>query len=197
MPVGPTFLHEPPESDGSKRLYKDDLGSDGYVGNLTRLWAWRPDTHFGFADVRTALAKASTLTARERAVLVTAAAAARGDAYCSLAWGARLAELTDDESAARVIVGVPADGLSERERALARWAGDVVRDPNGTTAEDVDALRRAGLDDREIFEATAFVAFRLAFSTVNDALGAAPDRQLAEEAPEAVRDAVSFGRAPA
>ena len=197
MPVGPTFLHEPPESDGSKRLYKDDLGSDGYVGNLTRLWAWRPDTHFGFADVRTALAKASTLTPRERAVLVTAAAAARGDAYCSLAWGARLAELTDDESAARVIVGVLADGLSERERALARWAGDVVRDPNGTTAEDVDALRRAGLDDREIFEATAFVAFRLAFSTVNDALGAAPDRQLAEEAPEAVRDAVSFGRAPA
>ena len=54
-----------------------------------------------------------------------------------------------------------------------------------------------GVDDREIFEATAFVAFRLAFSTVNDALGAAPDKQLADDAPHAVRDAVSFGRPPA
>ena len=197
VPVGPTFLSEPPETDGSKRLYEDDLESDGYVGNLTRLWAWRPDTHFGFAEVRTELAKASTLTARERAVLVTAAASARGDAYCSLAWGARLAELTDDDSAALVIAGESPTSLSQREQALARWARDVVRDPNVTTAGDVDALRAAGLDDREIFEATAFVAFRLAFSTVNDALGAAPDKQLADDAPHAVRDAVSFGRPPA
>ena len=41
-----------------------------------------------------------------------------------------------------------------------------------------------------------FVAFRLAFSTVNDALGAVPDKQLADAAPEPVRAAVSYGRAP-
>ena len=43
----------------------------------------------------------------------------------------------------------------------------------------------------EIFEATAFVAFRLAFSTVNDALGAQPDWQLVAAAPQRVRAAVS------
>jgi hypothetical protein len=57
-------------------------------------------------------------------------------------------------------------------------------------------LREVGLGEREIFEATAFVAFRLAFSTVNDALGAAPDKQLADAAPPTVRAAVDFGRAP-
>lgn len=84
--------------------------------------------------------------------------------------------------------------LTARERALATWAGQVVRKPNGTTAEDVNRLRAAGLTDLEIFDVTVFVALRLAFSTVNDALGARPDWQLAAAAPEKVRDAVRYGR---
>jgi hypothetical protein len=57
------------------------------------------------------------------------------------------------------------------------------------------ALREVGPGEREIFEATLFIAFRLAFSTVNDALGARPDRQLAEQAPAELRAAVDCGRA--
>ena len=90
-----------------------------------------------------------------------------------------------------------APDLSAREQALARWARQVVRDPNGTGAQDVEALRAAGLSDQEIFEATVFVAFRMAFSTVNDALGIEPDAQVAQAAPQEVRDAVTFGRAVA
>ena len=72
-----------------------------------------------------------------------------------------------------------------------------VADPNATTRSDVDALRKVGMSDREIFEATLFVAFREAFSTVNDALGVNPDRQLAEQVPAEVRAAVAYGRAVA
>ncbi|HSV50668.1 MAG TPA: hypothetical protein VLJ57_01025, partial [Burkholderiaceae bacterium] len=61
----------------------------------------------------------------------------------------------------------------------------------------VDTLRAAGLSDQEIFEATVFVAFRMAFSTVNDALGVEPDAQVAEAAPPEVREAVTYGRAVA
>jgi uncharacterized protein YciW len=138
----------------------------------------------------------SALTDRDWAVLVTATAAERNDSYCSLAWGARLAALIDDETAAQVIAGDPAPQLSERESALAAWARNVVRDPNSTTETDVARLRDVGLGDREIFEATAFVAFRLAFSAINDALGAAPDKQLSEAAPEPVRAAIDYGRSP-
>ena len=88
------------------------------------------------------------------------------------------------------------DGLDERARALTTWARQVVADPNATSPADVQGLRDVGLSDRAIFEATAHIAFRLAFSTVNDALGAAPDAQVAEAAPEAVRQAVTFGRPP-
>ncbi|WP_279580724.1 carboxymuconolactone decarboxylase family protein [Fodinicola feengrottensis] len=95
--------------------------------------------------------------------------------------------------ASSVIDGTDAD-LSDREAALSRWCRQVVRDPNVTTDGDVDLLRQAGLSDREIFEATAWIAFRLAFSTLNAALGAVPDRQLAELTPPRVRAAVTFGR---
>jgi alkylhydroperoxidase family enzyme len=118
---------------------------------------------------------------------VTLTARSRGDP---------LAELTDDETAAQILSGEPAPGLSEREAALAAWARQIVRDPNATTSEDVGRLREVGLGDREIFEATVFIAFRLGFSIVNDALGASPDKQLAEEAPELIRAAVSYGRPP-
>jgi len=192
----PTFLGEPPASESASRLYESDRASDGYVGNSTRLWSWRPEIHESFLALRRSLMSASTLTDREWALLVTSSVAELGDSYCALAWGSRLAELSDDETAAQVIAGAVAPALSHRERVLAAWARRVARDPNATTRDDVDELRAAGLDDQAIFDATAFVAFRLAFSTVNDALGAAPDRELADRAPAAVRAAVTRGRRP-
>jgi uncharacterized peroxidase-related enzyme len=188
------FLAEPPASEAVDAFYEDDRESDGYVNNSTRLWCWRPDLLTSFIALRASLTEASALTGRDRAVLVTATAAERNDSYCSLAWGLRLAKLSDDETAAQVIAGVSAPALSDREAALASWARQVVADPNATTDNDIAALRKVGLGDREIFEATAFIAFRLAFSTINDALGAAPDKQLADGTPALVRAAVSYGR---
>lgn len=192
-----SFLPDPPADDAVEAAYAEDRESDGYVGNLTRVWSWRPDLAGSFAELRAHLTQTSALADRDFAVLVAATAGALGDSYCSLAWGQRLAALTNAETAAAVVSGDGAGELTAREAALATWARQVVRDPNATTADDVEALRQAGLVDREIFEATLFVAFRLAFSSVNDALGAAPDRQLADSVPEAVRAAVAFGRQPA
>jgi uncharacterized peroxidase-related enzyme len=190
------FLGEPPASETTTAAYAADREADGYISNITRLWCWRPDLDASFNALRASVMGSSELTEREWAVLVSSAVAERNDSYCSLAWGPRLAKLTDDETAAQVIAGVPAPALSDREAALAAWARQVVRDPNSTTSDQVARLREVGLGDREVFEATALVGFRLAFSTINDALGAAPDRQLADAAPDPIRAAVSFGRAP-
>lgn len=191
-----SYLPDPPSGEAVEAAYGADRSDKGYVWNVTRLWSWRPDLAESFAEIRSNLMQSSTLGDRDFAVLVASTAGALGDSYCSLAWGDRLASLTDGDTAAAVVTGRDAEALTERETALAAWARQVVRDPNGTRPEDVDALRRAGLDDREIFEATVFVAFRLAFSSVNDALGTAPDRQLADAVPDAVREAVTYGRRP-
>lgn len=189
-------LVEPPEDAAVRALYDDDLASDGYVMNLTRLWAWRPDLLQAYQQARSAALGGSGLTDREIALLVVTAASTRRDAYCSLAWGARLAQRSDEPTAVAVLGGSSA-GLGEREAALVDWTRAVAADPNGTTGADVERLRAAGFEDRQILALTVFVALRLAFSTVNDALGAPPDRELVDAAPPTVRDAVDFGRAPA
>ena len=86
------------------------------------------------------------------------------------------------------------DGLDPAEGALAGWARRVARDPNATEARDVQPLRDAGYDDAQIFAITVFVALRLAFAMVNDALGARPDAELLATVPASVRHAVTYGR---
>ncbi len=163
--------------------------------NVSRLWANLPPALHSLSDLMAETTSAASLTFRHRAVLVTAAAAALGDAYCSMAWGKKLAEAAGPAVAAAVIEG-GAQGLDDEDKALAQWARLVVRDPNAITDNDVQVLRRVGFHDGQVFAITAFVALRMAFSTVNDALGAVPDRELSDAVPEPVRSAVAFGRLP-
>ena len=189
----PTFLSEPEESAAQRKLYDDDLAGDGYVWNVSRLWGHQPAAQEGLFDLMGDMVRAAGLTNRQRGILVAAVASTLGDSYCSLAYGRKLTAWADVETAAGVLTGDDSV-LDEGERALARWARQVARDPNGTTAEDVQALRDAGFDDAAIVALTHFVALRLAFSTVNDALGAKPDQALADDVAPEVRAAVTWGR---
>ena len=187
------FLEEPPVSPEAQELFDEDLAEDGFVSNVSRLWAHQPDTLRQLFELMSGAFEASGLTFRQRGILVTAAASTLGDSYCSLAWGGKLAKETDAGLAAGVLSGGDA-GLTDQEKVIAAWARKVARDPNATTPADIQALRDAGLDDGQVFAITAFVALRLAFSTVNDSLGAQPDAELARSLPEEVREAVTYGR---
>lgn len=191
------FINAPPQSAATEKVYAGSAAAMGFVMNLSKAWAWRPEVFDGFAALRNQLTGQSALSKRDMAVMVCATAAELRDSYCSLAWGKTLAQEATPGVAAAVIANAPSDALTARDRALAAWARKVVANPNATTEGDIAALRAVGLGDREIFEATTFIAFRLAFSSINDALGVNPDRQLAAAVPAAVRTAVSFGRAAA
>lgn len=190
-PVG--FLSSPPRTAAAQQLFDNDLGGVGYVMNVTRLWAHLPAALTGISDLLGEVTRAGSLTHEQRSVLVTAAASALGDAYCSLAWGSKLAEAAGPAVAAAVIGGSD-EGLDAVGQALARWARLMATDPNSTTTDDVEALREVGFVDSQIFAITAFAALRLAFSSVNDALGARPDHGLGTSTPDPVRSAVTFGR---
>lgn len=191
------FIRAPEPSAETQEMDEATVRSQGFVMNLNGAWGWRPDVFNRFAGLRSRLTEASTLSKRDQAVIVCATAAARQDSYCALAWGRTLVQEAGVDCAAAVIASHDDAGLSARDRALAAWSRKVAANPNGTTAQDVEALRAAGFADREIFEVTAFIAFRLAFSTVNAALGVAPDRQLVDALPLDVLEVVNFGRAPA
>jgi alkylhydroperoxidase family enzyme len=190
-----TFLADPDVTDDVARMYVDDLHDQGYVGNLTRLWAHSPTALTTLAEVLGMSVHEAGLTFRQRALLVSACASTMSDSYCSLAWGAKLSAAAGEETAMQVLAGDDSS-LAPDERVLAAWARRMVREPNATTESHVAELREAGFDERQIFALTFFVALRLAFSTVNDTLGATPDVELADRVPPGVRAVVTFGRTP-
>jgi alkylhydroperoxidase family enzyme len=192
-PAATSFLEEPLPSTGAQRFFDADLKGLGFVANSSRLWAHDPAALDALSDLLGHVTSAGSLTHHQRAILIACCASTLGDSYCSLAWGKKLADDTGAEVAARVLRGDDSP-LDSSDRALARWARQLAQDPNSTTADDVRALRSEGFDDTQIFAITLYAALRIAFSTVNDALGASPDRQLGAAVPAEVRDAVDFGR---
>jgi alkylhydroperoxidase family enzyme len=189
------FLDHPLVSPEAQAIFEEDVAEVGYVMNVSRLWAYNPRLVTDLFELMRRSISEQELSFRHRGILVTACASTLGDSYCSVAWGSKLAAVSVPEIAAGVIHGGD-EGLTEQERTLAAWARKVARNLNGTTADDVDALRSVGFDDEEIFAITVFIALRLAFSTVNDALGVGPDKALCATAPEAVVSAVRYGRPP-
>ncbi len=190
---GASFLPDPAPNASVEEFYAEDLEELGYVMNGSRLWARHPESWEALFDLIGRSTELGALTFRQRGILVTATASTIRDSYCSMAWGNKLAAKAGPELAAGVLLGEDT-GLTTAERALADWARKVAGDPNATTVEDVEALRAAGFSDQQVFAITVYVAARLAFSTVNDALGATPDVELVSSLPPAVRDAVTYGR---
>jgi alkylhydroperoxidase family enzyme len=190
-----TFLADAPMDEQVERMFTNDVDLQGYVANQTRLWAHSPESLTLLSYVLKRATDTAGLTVRQRALLVTTCASTLGDAYCSLAFGTKLAGVAGADVAVRAVTGDDTS-LSPTDRALVSWTRQLVEDPNATTAEQVDALRAVGYDDQQIFAITLFVSLRLAYATVNDALGAVLDSELAALAPVGLRAAVSFGRQP-
>jgi uncharacterized peroxidase-related enzyme len=188
-----SFLDDADLDEQVERMYAADRAGQGYVANLTRVWANSPEALDALSYVLKQATVIAGIDPRTRALLVTACAATIGDSYCALAFGSQLAREAGDDAAVAVIGGQDT-ALTPEERVLVRWARRVSRDPSATTEADVDELRALGYSDRQVFALTLFVAMRLAFSTVNDALGAVPDAELARRVPTAVRSAVTYGR---
>src|SRR5206468_36328 len=92
-----------------------------------------------------------TVDLRLYEVATVAAAAELRSSYCSLAHGKVLFER----------FGVaPGDPLDERDQAVQRLARKVVADATSVTQDDLDALRRVGLSDDEVFAVILAAAAR-------------------------------------
>ncbi|PKW00218.1 methyltransferase family protein [Amycolatopsis echigonensis] len=191
-----SFLGWYPPSEYAEQSRQADLDEDGFVWTVTKLWARMPGAFDDLFALQRSAAKFGGLSLRQRGVLTTAMAATLGDSACAYAWGGKYAKWADDPDVPASALRGDDDALPPDEKALAGWARKVVRDPNATTSADVDDLRRAGFTDDQIFAATLFLVLRLAFSSFNDALGLRLDQAVVDKLPAAVRDAVTWGRAP-
>src|SRR5215216_198721 len=57
------FISDPPLDASVTAAYEEDLASDGYINNSTRVWCWRPDVLRSFQTLRASLTESSDLSA--------------------------------------------------------------------------------------------------------------------------------------
>ena len=179
----------------ARALYDDDAADLGYVMNDSQLWAHLPDGHDALFDLLGDMVTSRGLSVPRARRPRGRLRVCLGDTYCSLAWGNKLAE--------KPIADWPRRSAGRRRAGSTTgsgpWPAGHAGSPATRTAPRNRTSRRsraAGYDDGQVFAITGFVALRLAFSTVNDALGACPDAELAASAPAEVRRSVGFGREP-
>jgi uncharacterized peroxidase-related enzyme len=65
--------------------------------------------------------------------------------------------------------------LSEADRALCRYAERITHDQKSAGQADVDGLRRHGLDDRAIHDATQVIGYFNYITRIADGLGVEPE----------------------
>lgn len=183
-----SLLGEAPTSAGGASLAAEDMGELGFIANATKLWMHDAAASDELFSLISSVAEAAGLSPAERGVATIVAAALAGDSYCPLAWGHKLAALTSPEVAAAVLRGSD-DLLDDRGRAVAAWSRKVASEPRSATAADLDRLIEVGFDSAQILRLTLFVSLRIAFATVNGALGARPEQDYVDLVDDAVRAA--------
>jgi uncharacterized peroxidase-related enzyme len=138
--------------------------TDGFVPNLLRAYAWRPDRlRAWFAHYRQLLEPTEGLSLVDREMIAVVVSAANECAYClaSHGWGLRRA-LDDPSTADRVARDHRTAGLDDRLVAILDYAQKLSRDPSSGDDADIAQLRGHGLsltDMWDVIELTAMFNF--------------------------------------
>lgn len=177
-------------SDDVRQMYLRQQARYGYVPNYARPFCHRPEVMALWAALLAGIRRPMD---RRRFELATfAAAQALGSSYCSLAHGGALREWLTDAAICALAEG-DVQVLSPADAAVFRLAQKVAREASAVTAEDIEALRREGLSDAEIFDVAAAAAARCFLANLCEGLGALPDADFRTLEPRLQR-ALTVGR---
>lgn len=153
----PTWLRVPDE-DGLpaevRALYEAPLEKLGFVPNVLRLYALRPDHLLRWNEHYEELMKGeSGLSKAEREMIAVVVSVANECRYCIAAHSAALRKLTKDPVLADAIAADHATAAIEPPvRAMLDYARKLTLRPTEMTEADVDALRDAGWTDEDVMD---------------------------------------------
>ena len=155
---------ETPESelpDDIREIYEKNREKIGFVPNVFRAYAKRPDHFRAFMAYHDVLMKGpGNLSRAEREAIVVAVSSENRCQYCMVAHGAALRVIGKDPIVAEQIANNwrTAD-ISPRLRAMLAFASRV-NEPGFTASErQIDELHLAGLSDEDIWDIGAIAGF--------------------------------------
>lgn len=144
----------------------------GFVPNVFRAYAWRPERFRPwFQHFRDLHEGSDNLSSAEREMIAVAVSMANSCLYCLVAHGAALREqLGDPVLADRITLDYRRADISPRQRAILDWAVRITVEPTSCEPEQLDELRAHGLTEEEIWDVAEVAAMynftnRLAMAT--------------------------------
>jgi uncharacterized peroxidase-related enzyme len=146
--------------DGLRGLFRKAREQLGFVPNVFRVYAFRPErlsawfTHFRLLHEPTA-----HLDAADREMIAVVVSSANGCLYCLVAHGAALRdELSDPVLGERISYDWRRAGLDPRRHAICAYAEKLTLHPREVTRADLQTLLDAGLDLEEAWDVAEVAA---------------------------------------
>jgi uncharacterized peroxidase-related enzyme len=133
----------------------------GFVPNVLKAYAFDTAKLSAFVAMYNDLMLApSGLSKLEREMIAVAVSSQNRCYYCLVAHGAAVRQLSGDPVLGELMaMNFRAARLSPRERAMLEFAVKLTAEPWLIEEEDREALRRAGLSDRDIWDIAAVAGF--------------------------------------
>ncbi len=155
---------EPPEDalpGDIREIYETNRAKIGFVPNVFRAYAQRPEHFRAFMAYHDVLMKGTSgLSRPEREAIVVAVSAANRCQYCMTAHGAALRILGKDPILAEQIANNWRTAeLSPRLRTMLEFATNVNEPGFAASDGDIEGLRASGFTDDEIWDIAAIAAF--------------------------------------
>ena len=164
----------PSQATGKARaMYERQQANWGYVPNYAKVFSHRPEVLARWGRL---LAEIHRPMDKRRFELITFAAAhALGNSACTLAHGKALTEFFSTEEILAIAEPGDCEDLSAAEHEMMTFSRKIARDAASVDQRDIDALRRHGISDMEIFDIVATAAGRAFFTKILDGLGVLAD----------------------
>ena len=179
-------------SDAVRNMYLRQQQLWGFVPNYAKVFSHRPEVMQAWADLQRSISK--SVDSATFQLVTLAAAQALGSSYCSLAYGSKLSEGGfSAEQMEDIASNDNSAHLNELQRAVMVLARKVAQISSAVCQQDIDELRKLGMEDATIFDIIAIASARCFFATLVDALGAQPDSHFQAMAP-GLRDLLCVGR---
>lgn len=126
----------------------------GFIPNVFRAFAWRPDRFIKWrAHFDDLMKPTETLTALDREMISVAVSMENGCLYCLTAHGAQVRLLAGDPvQGDRITLDYRRASLTERQVAMLDYAVKITRSPRDCDEADIQRLRDLGFTDEDIWD---------------------------------------------
>jgi uncharacterized peroxidase-related enzyme len=132
----------------------------GFVPNVLKAFAFDDAKLQAFVDYRQELVQnAANLTKLEIEMIATVVSSQNRCFYCITAHGNAVRQLGDPVLGEMMVMNYRAARLNKRQRAMLDFAVKLTQTPWEVEEEDRERLRRAGFNDRDIWDIASVAAF--------------------------------------